>query len=245
MENVGESKSRNADFDKSFSRSRLIGDLIPAAVAQPVVFDVGGHKGESIAFLRGLFPAAQIHSFEPDPATFGVLSRAADAHTYCHNLALSDSDSRVSFFRNCISHTSSLFPINLESRDSIYLSGLRERNVTPEAGRFNEQIEVQAQRLDHFCEAQSIGRIDLLKIDVQGAEFRVLNGAGRKLEQVGALILEISFFDYYEHRGSFQEIESIVAPFGFRLFSISEISNNPMNGRTDWAEVIYTRDVAR
>jgi FkbM family methyltransferase len=245
MENVGESKSRNAEFDKSFSRSRLIRDLIDPQVAAPVVFDVGGHKGESIAFLRGLFPGAQIHSFEPDPATFAQLTSAADAGTRCHNIALSDTDSKVSFFRNRISHTSSLFPINLESRDSIYLSGLRSQNAQPETGRFNQQIEVDAKRLDHFCEGQGIARIDLLKIDVQGAEFRVLAGAGDLLNQVGAVIVEVSFYDYYQHRGSFLEIERILAPFGFQLFSISEISNNPMNGRTDWAEVIYTRDTRR
>jgi FkbM family methyltransferase len=205
------------------------------------VFDVGGHKGESIKFLRELFPTAQIHSFEPDPATFAVLAAAADARTRCHNLALSDADGRVAFYRNRISHTSSLFPINLESRDSIYLAGLRAQQAEPERGRFNERVDVEALRLDHFCERHGIARVDLLKIDVQGAEFRVLAGAGRVLEQVGALIVEISFYDYYEHRGSFLEIEQIIAPFGFRLFSISEISNNPMNGRTDWAEVIYKR----
>jgi FkbM family methyltransferase len=242
MENVGESKARNSEFDKSFSRARLIRDLIDARIATPVIFDVGGHKGESIIFLRNQFPAAEIHSFEPDPAIFAHLANVADARTHCHNLALSEISSKLRFFRNRISHTSSLFPINLESQDSIYLSEVRSRNAAPETTRFNEEIEVEAERLDHFCARHGIEAIDLLKIDVQGAEFRVLAGAGALLERVGAVIAEVSFYDYYQHRGSFLEIERSIAPFGFRLFSISEISNNPMNGRTDWAEVIYTRD---
>jgi hypothetical protein len=51
--------------------------------------------------------------------------------------------------------------------------------------------------------------------------------------------MEINFFDYYEHQTSFMDVEQILLPLGFQMFSISEISNNPMNGRTDWAEVVY------
>jgi hypothetical protein len=51
--------------------------------------------------------------------------------------------------------------------------------------------------------------------------------------------MKISFFDYYEHQTTFMDVEQILLPLGFRLFSISEISNNPMNSSTDWAEVVY------
>jgi hypothetical protein len=35
------------------------------------------------------------------------------------------------------------------------------------------------------------------------------------------------------------DIEKILLPAGFELYSISHISQNPMNGRTDWLDVIY------
>lgn len=52
---------------------------------------------------------------------------------------------------------------------------------------------------------------------------------------------EISFYDFYEKEVSFYDIERIVLPAGFRLWDISHISKNPMNGRTDWVDVIYNR----
>ena len=243
MENVGESKLRNKDFSESFSRSQLIKNLIDASVAAPVILDVGGHKGESILFLRNLFPAATIHSFEPDPNSFQQLNSFNDEHTFCHNLALSDMEGTVDFFRNNISHTNSLYKTNIESKDSIYLDKVRKHQQEFEPEKFNQEIKVSACRMDKFCEEQSIRRINLLKIDVQGAEAKVLVGAGNLLERVDNIVIEVSFYDYYEHQSSFLEVEQILAPFGFRIFSISDISNNPMNGRTDWAEVIYRKTI--
>jgi hypothetical protein len=104
---------------------------------------------------------------------------------------------------------------------------------------FNTEVKVPSMRLDSFTKQHAIDRIDLLKIDVQGAECRVLTGGMASLRKTKAIILEISFYDYYEHQTAFMDVEQILSPLGFRLFSISEISNNPMNGRTDWAEVVY------
>jgi hypothetical protein len=108
-------------------------------------------------------------------------------------------------------------------------------------GGFSNITNVVVRGLDNFCEEQTVRKIDLLKIDAQGAERKVLVGAGSLLNVVACLILEVSFFDYYVHKSSFLEIEAVLIPFGFRLFCVSEISNNPMNGRTDWAEVIYKK----
>jgi FkbM family methyltransferase len=241
MKNVGESESRNQDFAKSFSRTRLIQGLIDAGETAPTIFDVGAHEGQSIQFLRGLFPASRIHSFEPDPASFERLTKWADERTRCHNLALSDASGQAVFYRNNISHTNSLYRINMGSEDSIYLNKVRNREVELDSSRFNQECQVHVQRLDEFCGQHHIDRIALLKIDVQGAEARVLAGAGGILPRIDNVILEVSFYDYYEHQSSFLEIEQLLVPAGLRLFSISEISNNPMNGRTDWAEVIYRR----
>jgi len=67
----------------------------------------------------------------------------------------------------------------------------------------------------------------------------LLGGAGCALQKVNAIIIEISFYDYYEKSTSFIDVERYLKPAGFELFSILDISRNPMNGRTDWAEVLY------
>jgi FkbM family methyltransferase len=239
MENVGQSKSRNNEFREKFTRERLLQHVVTGV--EPVIFDVGAHHGESLAYLKPLFPKASIYSFEPDPNSFDVLYASAIEGASYFNLALSDEDGTLSFYRNKISHTNSLFKVNLDSKDSIGIAKAIAENDATYFESFNEEVKVASMRLDSFTRQHSIGRIDLLKIDVQGAECRVLMGAVESLKNTSVIVMEISFFDYYEHQTSFMDVEKILLPLDFRLFSISEISNNPMNGRTDWAEVVYLK----
>ena len=64
---------------------------------------------------------------------------------------------------------------------------------------------------------------------------------GGALQKAKAVIVEVSFYDYYKNSTSFMDLEKYLIPAGFELFSILDISRNPMNGRTDWAEVLYRR----
>jgi FkbM family methyltransferase len=241
MDEVGESTTRNQEFVRKFSRSSLIKGLIDERVHTPIILDVGAHKGESVRYLRRLFPTALIHSFEPSPRSFAELTSLADERTHCHNVALSDVDGTIDFFSNSISHTNSVFRVNKASTDSIFFAEHRKKGADIPDEAFNQLMRVPAMRLATFCEQRRLEHVHLLKLDVQGAERKVLDGAKDMLQVTDTVIVEIMFFDYYEHQGSFLEIESVLAPLKFRLFSISEISNNPMNGRTDWAEVIYGR----
>ena len=237
MKDVGQSNIRNEEFKKLFSRERLIQHLV--ANEYPVIFDIGAHHGESVEFLKRLFPKSTIHSFEPDPESFDVLSsKAIDGVSY-YNQALSDSEGTAIFFRNKISHTNSLFKVNLSSRDSIGITNATDNDDKQYLSGFNSEVQVVTTTLDTFIKEYSVEGVDLLKIDVQGAECRVLTGGENVLKKTKVIVLEISFFDYYEHQTSFLDVELLLSPLGFKLYSISEISNNPMNGRTDWAEVIY------
>ena len=49
-------------------------------------------------------------------------------------------------------------------------------------------------------------------------------------------------YDYYEKSLSFSELETPLHKAGFKLYDISHIAKNPMNGRTDWVDVIYVND---
>jgi FkbM family methyltransferase len=174
MENVGESKSRNIEYQEKFSREKLIQYIVKKDA--PVIFDVGAHYGESAAFFKKLFPRAKIYSFEPDPDSFALLSYSAIDGVSYFNLALSDEDGTASFYRNKISHTNSLLKVNMKSRDSIGVTKAIAQNDAQYLEGFNAEIQVATMQLDSFSGQHSIDQIDLLKIDVQGAECRVLAG---------------------------------------------------------------------
>ena len=62
---------------------------------------------------------------------------------------------------------------------------------------------------------------------------------GKKLDNIDVVLTELMFFDFYEKSLSFSDIEKYLHQYNFRIYDISHISKNPMNGRTDWVDVIY------
>lgn len=91
----------------------------------------------------------------------------------------------------------------------------------------------------------NVENVHILKIDTQGFEPEVLEGLGKRLPDIDVVITELMFYDYYNRSLSFSDIEKYLLPSGFQLYDISHISKNPMNGRTDWVDVIYLNNRMR
>jgi FkbM family methyltransferase len=240
MKDVGEFEKRNKEFDLKFSREIIIKKSVQSD--KPIIFDIGAHHGESIDYLTSIFPVAEIFSFEPDPESFNILSKKNLNNAKIYNLALTDKTGVSNFYRNKITHTNSLYRVNLKSKDSIKFSQKSEDDKGEYEQDFNTSIEVLTMTLDQFTKEHSIDNIDLIKIDVQGAEESVLSGGKDSINNASAIIIEVSFYDYYEKSTSFIDIERYLIPLGFKIFGILDISRNPMNGRTDWVEVLYIKD---
>ena len=106
----------------------------------------------------------------------------------------------------------------------------------------NQERPVEVIRLDDYMQQAGVESINLLKIDTQGFEPEVLEGLGSRLENVDIVLTELMFYDYYQRSLSFSDIERWLLPAGLHLYDINHISRNPMNGRTDWVDVIYVND---
>jgi FkbM family methyltransferase len=130
-----------------------------------VVFDVGANLGFYTALFSELAgPAGQVHAFEPDPLSFGILKRRTGRR---HNVelnpvAVSDHPGRAPLFCN---------PSNRADN----------RLYTSHAGEAAEAVEVPVMTLDDYCAQRGIGRIDAVKMDVQGTEIAALRGFRRTL----------------------------------------------------------------
>jgi len=128
--------------------------------------------------LKSLFSQAKIFSFEPDPESFDILSKKDVGNVEFFNLAISDEVGTAKFYRNRISHTNSLYKVNLKSKDSVQFAKNRELTVPANEKEYNLDVDVKTITLDKFINDNTIENIDLIKIDVQGAERKVLSGGG-------------------------------------------------------------------
>lgn len=237
---IGTSSSRNATFNATFTRGKILIDAMRDSDVNTVL-DIGAYTGETAEWFCELFPNATVWSVEPVPESFAKLESRGNPRVKPFHFAATNFEGTCTIFLNAAAHTNSLFPVNSASRDSIDISTRREEGLLngPTLPENQDQVEVPARTLNSFVIENGLSQIDFLKIDVQGAETVVLQGSHEILSNTRAILIEVSLYDYYTKQNSVGEVEELLRPHGFELWSITDQSNNPMNGRTDWVELLY------
>jgi len=138
------------------------------------IVDVGAHDGRHTAeFLRLVGPTGYVHAFEPIPEKFIAIQALEAAHINLktHNIALSDVIGEAEFF---------------VVKGALEESGLRQRIYNNQEIANPIAITTSVKTLDAM--ADTIGKVDLLKIDVEGAELNVLNGANELIKKSRPII---------------------------------------------------------
>ena len=94
--------------------------------------------------------------------------------------------------------------------------------------------------LDEYCLRYNIEKIDILKIDTQGYEDHVLEGAVKSIKDdiIKAIELEIIFDDTYDRYLTFSDIERYLLPY-FRFCGIKNYNQNLFEGINFFAEILY------
>ena len=212
------------------------------ATESPLIVDVGAYTGNSAMRFRELFPGSRLLCFEPNPEAFDELEHTQSklgGDMQIFKSAVCDVDGMVQFVVQGVNPgMSGLSRRNLEASDSIDLA----ENLESAKQHLNlQELSVPSVRLDSIESLRAV-EVDLLKIDVQTCESQVLAGAQDVLRRTSVVLVEVSFYDLYVNRSSFLSVEQFTAPAGLRLWAITTHSRNPMNGRTDWVNVIYSRN---
>lgn len=174
-----------------------------------VMIDVGANLGYFSLLMAAIRPECEVYAFEPSPSTYDRLrenldmNRKKSVEAFC--LALGNSDGKLSFVNDVTSPTTNRL---VNAGDS---SGL-------------PVIEVDVRTLDQFLEERSVQNVSFLKIDVEGFEGGVLNGAGNALREkrVRAGLIELCPENLKQAGSTISEFLAVVSGFGYRLFYISE-----------------------
>tara|TARA_Y100000591_G_C21854876_1_gene714577 strand:- start:16988 stop:17737 length:750 start_codon:yes stop_codon:yes gene_type:complete len=245
--NFGKNEERTSEYLKKFNREKVLKLLVDSN--SPTILDVGANNGSSLVEFKKWWPNSKVHCFEPQSECWDELDDLSNEFTNVHinkfALGNKNDESKEFYSHDLNTGISGFNKINIESKDSIDLSKLSNDSKSLENHKktINHKRNVQVKRLDEYIKNdKNINQIDLLKIDTQGYELEILEGLGTELNKVRILITELMFYDYYEKSLSFYELESILRPFNFSLYDINHVAKNPMNGRTDWIDVIYVQN---
>jgi FkbM family methyltransferase len=167
----------------------LVRDLrIVLGTSTPVCLDVGANRGQTIELLQRTFARPTIHAFEPSAAMLGLLRARGDGdQVHLHGFALGRRKERREFIHYSQPELSSFLPLAADAQNPF-------RDVAV-AGR--EPVEVRT--VDDFVAERAMARVDLLKIDTQGFDADVIDGAAASLRDgiVGAVLIELNYIRLY------------------------------------------------
>ena len=164
-----------------------------ASTKTPIIYDCGANIGISCLYFKMLYPASTIKAFEADPNISKVLEENLQRNN-CHD--------GVVVFNKAVWIDDNGIEFSCEGADggSIY-------------GNDNK-IKLDTARLKSFLEQDN--NIDLLKIDIEGAENKVLTDCKDSLSHVKHL-----FVEYHSWNGSNQTLSEVLQVFernGFRYY---------------------------
>jgi len=182
------------------------------------IFDIGAYVGDIALKYNQLFPRSTIFCFEPFPDSYSKLEKNTSSfkNIITINKGLSEHEGYSEFQINSSAPTNSIFKTDKLS-ELRWGKGLLETIDT---------IEVEMTTIDSFVKTESIDKIDILKMDVQGAEYMVLNGAKNTLKKgiVNMIYTEIILVPTYEGQIPFEETIKLIKSYGFELFNLYNFS---------------------
>lgn len=197
----------------------------------PIIFDVGAHYGESEKEFSRNFINSSIYCFEPFKPSFLVLKNNVSNKTYIFNIGFSDIAGKFDFHSNLADPTNSLLSLEDNAHKIWGLKKLSEK----------QSVTCEFTTIDEFVFSEMINHIDLLKIDVQGAEYKVLSGAKKMLSKnaIKIIFMEIILAPIYVGQWGIELYIKEMASYGYELYGLYNMSYD-CRGRLLQVDAIFT-----
>ena len=172
-----------------------------------VVFDVGSYDAGDSIRIKEAYPASEVYAFEASPRNYKerVAPRAARFRVRHFNLALCEKNGTAIF------HDS----FGASEASGSILAPTTTMSLQHPDVQFNAPVSVPATTIEQFCEEHSIGLIDFLHMDVQGAEGLVLSGMGRIKARM--IFLEACESEKYQGASSREQLSEVLKQKGYTL----------------------------
>ena len=196
-----------------------------------IIFDVGSNKGQSIDFFNNIYDSCEIYAFEPNVKLNQKLKKKYDnKNIILHNLGVSEKKGELILNENILDETSSFEKMK---EDSMYafkkakILGVKIDNLIAKS------YYVKTISLCEFLKTKNIQIIDVLKIDVEGHEYKVLKGLfnGRLKTKIKFIQIENHINDAYSNQ--MKEIDELLSHNKYVL------SKSFKHGFGDFEELVY------
>jgi len=156
------------------------GDLKRIVGESPVIFDVGANEGRYAGMISTIFPQGKLYSFEPHPKSYDRLSkRGVDGNFF--QIAVGAENKRCTLYER------------VDHPDGSEMASVHEKVITEFHGVESVKIDVEMKTIDTIMKEQNIDCVDFLKIDVEGHELAVIEGATEAIKQGNIKVIQYEF----------------------------------------------------
>tara|TARA_B100002051_G_C16544750_1_gene539399 strand:+ start:48 stop:836 length:789 start_codon:yes stop_codon:yes gene_type:complete len=203
-------------------QKHLLGDI-----DNIIIFDVGAHIGNTVKKYKSVFPNSKIFAFEPSEKPYQRL------------LDIFKNDKEILISHYALSNNCNIKTLFLSSSNN--LNSLKKPNKRAWGFDKKQTIKVETNTINHFCAKNIIKHINILKLDVQGSELDVLEGAKSMLlsQKIDLVYIEWQVVPLYNNHALYYEIGNYMGKFGYELFNIYNI-NEARSGQIRWGDAIFT-----
>ena len=159
--------------------------------SEDIVFDVGASVG--IFTLKAAKKANFVIAVEPDPYNYNLLLRNIKNNKLENILPIQKALS------NFVGQS------DLEVGSSSFYSTISLQKISPKLtsrrkyGKYDMKIVVDVTTIDEIVESENIERVDFIKIDAEGAELEIIEGANKTIDENNGVYLSVAA-EHYEYQ---------------------------------------------
>jgi FkbM family methyltransferase len=175
-----------------------------------IIFDIGSRDCmQSIEFYNA-FPNSQIYAFECNPNTLDLCKKNIEHYKDRITLiegAVCDYDGEITFY-----------PINQEKTITTWKDGNPgASSIFKSNGKYTvekyvqDEIKINCHRLDTVMKTYNIEKVDIIWMDLQGAELLALKGLGNYIDDVRYIHTEVSYKEMYSGQVMFNELNNYLS----------------------------------
>lgn len=182
-------------------------EAVPYTADFRTVVDVGANRGQFALFAAHRFPRAALWCFEPLPSARAklqtILRSRSNATVFDVALAAQSGEHEMHVTRH-------------DDSSSLHAVGPRQLEEFPGTDEVS-LVPVRVARLDEVLTPAQVVSPALLKLDVQGSELEVLQGAGQLLAAFDTILVECSFVELYVGQSLATEVILFLGSLGWHL----------------------------
>lgn len=205
-----------------FHKKKILKFLLKNNFSLKIIFDIGGHRGESLKLFTKYFNVKKIYCFEPISENFIQLEKVAnklrkflDTNITIEQCGCGNIEKNILINKLTETSSSTIQDLNYNSKY------FKKKNFLLNIKKHITKEEIRIIILSNYIEINEIKKIDFLKIDTEGYEYDVLLGLKENIKKIGFILFEHHYDDMIKKNYKFTDINNLLVKNNFvQVFKI-------------------------